>query len=217
MAVAARLRRVVAGPDGPTRAGLPINELLAPIPLLALGVLGVNDWLLKSHGAPAWLTGKLSDFAGVFVFPLVVTASFDLALRVAALAGARVDFTLRRWKLALAIALEAIGFAVLKLWPAGSAALVEIMRVAFPSTHVARDPSDLLAFVTLPATWWYGRRVIARGAYGRLAWAARSGRADPFADAIACGADRALVDEVHAAIAAHETARIETALARLRG
>ena len=199
MSAGARARQLLAGADGPVRAGLPLNELLAPLPLLALVLLGVNDWVLKPSAAPEWLTGKLSDFAGLFVFPLVATAAFDLLLLVAWKLGAPVDYTLRRWKLALAIVLELVGFTVLKLWPAGSDALVEVMRLAFPRAEVYMDPTDLLAFVMLPLTWWYGRRVIARGAYGRLAWAARAGVKEPFADALACGADPAVVAEVHAA------------------
>lgn len=216
-AVAARLRRVLAGDDGPTRRGLPVNELLAPLPLFALLVLAANDWILKPSSAPPWLTGKLSDFAGLFAFPLVATAAFDLLLLAAAALGANVDFTLRRWKLAVALGLELIGFAVLKLWPAGSAVLVHAMRIGAPRTSVYLDPSDLVALVVLPLTWWYGRRVLARGAYGRIAWAARSGATAPFSDAAACGADPALVAELHAALAAGDRARAALRLAQLRG
>lgn len=216
MSAAARARRWLAGADGPDRRGLPLSELLAPLPLVALALLAVNDWVLKPTHMPKWLTGKLSDFAGLFVFPLVATAMLDLLLLVVARAGAPVDFTLRRWKLATAIALEIAGFTVLKLWPAGSDALVDVMRVVVPRTEVYMDASDLLAFVVLPATWWYGCRAIARGPHGRLAWAARRGDPAPFADAVACGADPAIVDEVHAALAASESSRAAAALARMR-
>jgi hypothetical protein len=205
---------MLAGADGPTRSGLPINELLAPLPLVALALLGVNDWILKPSAAPEWLTGKLSDFAGLFAFPLVATAAFDLLL-LAAGAG-RIDYTLRRWKLAVAIGLELIGFTILKLWPAGSDALVRVMRLAFPRTEVMMDATDLIAFVVLPATWWYGRRVIARGPYGRLAWARRRNATAPFDDAVACGAAPTLVTALHAAIAAGDPEAIASALERLR-
>jgi len=217
MAMWSRVRRLLAGGDGATRAGLPFAELLAPLPLCALVVLGANDWWLKSSQAPRWLTGKLSDFAGIFVFPLVATAVFDLVLWAAWRLGAPVDFTLRRWKLALAVALTAIGFAVLKLWPDGSQLLVRAMRVVAPRTHVQMDATDVAALVTLPVTWWYGRRVLARGAYGRAAWALRRGAvAAPFADALACGAAPAIVDELHSALAARDLAAADAALTRLR-
>jgi hypothetical protein len=211
----ARLRRLLAGADGPARAGLPCNELLAPLPLGALCVLGANDWLFKGH-APGWLTGKLSDFAGLFVFPLVATAALDLVLLAPWRLGVGLDFTLRRWKLALAIALEVLGFCVLKLWPAGSASLVALLRVVFPHAKVVVDPTDLVALAVLPATWWYGRRVVARGAYGRFAWAARASDAAPFRDAVACGADAAVVSTMHVALAAGDAEALDAALTRLR-
>jgi hypothetical protein len=211
----ARVRHLLAGADGTDRVGLPCNELLAPLPLIALLVLGLNDWLWKGH-APAWLTGKLSDVAGLFVFPLITTSAFDLVLLGAWRLGARVDFTLRRWKLVVAVALELIGFSILKLWPGGSAALVAVMRIAVPLTSVVLDPTDLFALAVLPFTWWYGRRVLARGAYGRVAWAARAHAEHPFADAVACGADAATVNELHAALAARDQPRITSALDRLR-
>jgi hypothetical protein len=210
-----RLRRLLAGADDPMRAGLPCNELLAPLPLAALVALGINDWALKGR-APVWLTGKLSDVAGLFVFPLVATAALDLVLLGAWRLGARLDFTLRRWKLATAIALELLGFSILKLWPAGSAALVAAMRVVAPHTTVVLDATDLFAFAVLPFTWWHARRVLARGAYGRLAWAARADADEPFADAVACGADAATVTALHTALAARSPHRITAALDRLR-
>src|SRR5256885_6539386 len=212
MSAAARTRRWLAGADGPGRRGLPINELLAALPLVALALLGVNDWILKRAAAPEWLTGKLSDFAGIFVFPLVATALLDLGLLAAARLGAPVDFSLRRWKLAAAIALELAGFTILKLWPAGSELLVRAMRVVVHRTEVYMDATDLLAFIVLPATWWYGRRVIARGPYGRLEWAARRAAKQPFHDALACGADPTIVAELHAALAAGDAARTGAAL-----
>ena len=186
-----------------------------PAVWLSIIVLLVNDHWLKA-ASPSWLTGKLSDFAGIFVFPLVATAAVDVVLWAAWQLGASVDFTLRRWKLALAVASTAIGFAVLKLWPEGSAVLVRAMRLVAPHTRVALDATDVTALATLPLTWWYGRRVLARGAYGRAAWALRRGAIAPFADAAACGASSDLVEHLHTALASADTSATDAALARLR-
>jgi hypothetical protein len=170
----ARTWRLLAGDDTPERAGLPIAELLAPIPLVLLGVLVTNDWVLKPTSLPAWLTGKLSDFAGLAVFPLVATAAFDLILLLAWKLGARVDFTLRRWKLATAIALTAIGFIAMKLVPDVALAIARVLGALVGHSRIVADPTDLIALPALGVAWWFGTKTIARGAYGRLAWAQRA-------------------------------------------
>lgn len=53
----------------------PADGLLHPVVWLAVGILVVNDHWLKGSGlAPGWLTGKLSDAAGMVFFPLVLQA-----------------------------------------------------------------------------------------------------------------------------------------------
>jgi hypothetical protein len=205
----ARAWRLLTGEDDLTHRGLPASELLAPLPLAAVAMLATNDWVLKRSSLPGWLTGKLSDVAGIFVFPLIVTAVVDLVLLGCARARVlpNADFTLRRWKLAGAIAATAVGFCVLKAWPAGSAWLAGIWAKLAGPNRVAVDPSDLLALAVLPLTWWQGRRAIARGAHGRLELALRRARAGhplaaPYADAAACGADAAIVAELDAAVSA---------------
>jgi hypothetical protein len=198
-----RAWRLLAGDDQPDRPGLPIAELLAPLPLLLLAILFVNDWVLKPTALPRWLTGKLSDFAGLAVFPLVATAAFDLLLAGLARLGARVDFTLRRWKLAVAIALTGGVFAAMKLVPEIARWVAAALGVITASSaRVMPDPTDLVALPALAFAWWFGRRAIARGAYGRLAWARRARPASPFGDAAACGADREDVDRLDRAVTA---------------
>lgn len=174
MGLHARTWRLLAGEDTPERPGLPIAELLAPIPLLLLGVLVVNDWVLKPTALPAWLTGKLSDFSGLAVFPLVATAAFDLVLLLAWRLGAGVDFTLRRWKLAAAIALTAIGFTAMKLVPEVAEAIARVLGAMLGHSRIVPDPTDLIALPALAIAWWFGAWTIRRGAYGRLAWAQRA-------------------------------------------
>jgi hypothetical protein len=169
-----RAWRLLAGDDGPDKPGLPIAELLAPLPLVCLAILFVNDWVLKPSELPRWLTGKLSDFAGLAVFPLVATAAFDLVLYAAWKVGANVDFTLRRWKLATAIALTGGVFAVMKVVPEVALAIARTIGVVFGPTRIMPDPTDLVALPALAFAWWFGTKALRRGAYGRFAWAARA-------------------------------------------
>ena len=67
-----KLGRVVRRSDGCVP-----SLLLHPLPLAAIALTALNDHLLKGSGAlPGWLTGKLSDFAGLFFFPIAVVAAW---------------------------------------------------------------------------------------------------------------------------------------------
>lgn len=68
----------------------------------------VNDWLLKPRFRGSFVTGKLSDIAGLVFAPVVLTAVIGLILQK--------PLTHRR--LVLACAATAIGFALVKLVPA---------------------------------------------------------------------------------------------------
>ena len=59
------------------RSAPSLDALLDPVPLAALALLLVNDHVLKaSH--PGWLSGKLSDVAGLVLLPFVLLAAWDL-------------------------------------------------------------------------------------------------------------------------------------------
>src|SRR5690242_20127817 len=69
----------------PSPASSWAGALLHPLPLAAVAVLAINDHLLKGAGVlPGWLTGKLSDIAGLFFFPLLLTALARGAWKLAA-------------------------------------------------------------------------------------------------------------------------------------
>ena len=62
---------------GSVRGYLGIPYFIHPVPLSAVILLAFNDHYLKRHH-PFFLTGKLSDFAGIFFFPLFLCALFQL-------------------------------------------------------------------------------------------------------------------------------------------
>ena len=107
----------------------PASAFTHPAWLAALVVLVVNDHFLKHSGlAPAWLTGKLSDVAGLVVAPAVLA----WVMRVR---------TLRGW-IAAHVAVGA-GFAALE--HPSIAGLVSSSGVV----RTWADPTDLLALPTL--------------------------------------------------------------------
>jgi hypothetical protein len=159
---------------------LPLGEFLHPLPLFALAALAINDHLLKgAHLLPKWVTGKISDFAGLFFFPLLLTALGNCLLLLAArTTGWKVDFSLRRWKLATACLLTA-GIAIpLELSESFGTFYTETLgQIGFPSATY-RDLSDLIALAMLPLAYWFGMKEIRRVPLGRLEVIERQRRTD---------------------------------------
>lgn len=154
----ARLHLVLRGGRRPT---LPIGEALHPVTLAAAIALVVNDWVLKRSAAPAWLTGKLSDVAGLIVAPVALTAAIGLVLWLAARAGARVDPWLTRRRLAIAVAATAAVFVTVKLSAAAAATVGAAWGHVAPGARFVADPTDLLALPALAVAWWIGARELA--------------------------------------------------------
>ena len=115
--------------------------LLKPSFLLPLTLLLLNDHLLKA-AYPGWLTGKLSDFAGLFV----------LAVFAYAVVGRYFESPKRLIAMHIAIGL---GFVIWKAAP------VEIIFaginrfVSMPLPSRVKDISDLIALSILPVSYLY--------------------------------------------------------------
>ena len=106
--------------------------------LLAIGLLLVNDWILKA-AVGSWWTGKLSDFAGLYAFPLFWCAFLPKDRRLI-FATTAVGFVL--WKSTLSAPLIALWNAA-SIWP--------IARVV--------DYTDFSAMVVLLPSYWASRHV----------------------------------------------------------
>jgi hypothetical protein len=150
--------------DGPEAA----DALLHPITLAALGLLLVNDHVLKAAW-PGPVTGKLSDLAGLAFFPIFLLSAWELALT---LVGRWRSPTVRA--LATAVALCALGFILVKTVPAAAEGSGWLLGAAqwmllFPSrliaaqplppivrTVVVADPTDLVAVPALALAAWVG-------------------------------------------------------------
>lgn len=114
---------------------------------VAVVVLALNDHVFKGAW-PGWVTGKLSDVAGVLV--------------VATLAAVLTGPT---WGMVLA----GLGFVALKTIPG----VAEAVSPLLGGGVVLRDPSDLIALAVLPPLWWLVRHERpARAARTRRAWQA---------------------------------------------
>src|SRR5262249_49080806 len=108
--------------------------LTAPSFIAVLVVLLLNDFVLKPH-FHNWLTGKLSDFAGLFIFPLFLSVWAP------------------RFKATIYFS-TALAFAFWK--SASSQSLLETVNAVVPF-QIGRtvDMTDLIALFTLPVSWRY--------------------------------------------------------------
>lgn len=127
--------------------------LLRPVPLFALVLLVANDHFLKYAGLlPGWLTGKLSDFAGMVVAPVVLVEALQLL---------RVRGTLRMHGL-IACALTGVVFALLKTVPHFNAVYLSVSKTLLSPLgwHVSAllDATDLLALSALAVPLFLTRR-----------------------------------------------------------
>jgi hypothetical protein len=131
------------------------RALATPVALFAIALLVVNDHVLKA-AYPGLVTGKLSDVAGMMVFPLLLAAASEqlgfrrgmTAVVAAAIATGAVFASI---KLSPAAGeLYRVGLAMLQ-WPF-RAALAAIAGHPVPAVGHARlvaDPTDLIALVAL--------------------------------------------------------------------
>jgi hypothetical protein len=122
----------------------------------ALLALVLNDHWLKGAGLlPGWLTGKLSDFAGLIVAPILL----------ATLARARtLHSRLACW------ALVAGSFAAIKLLPAAARGVEHFTRWVGFGWRIWSDPSDLIALSVLPLGWWVLRSGVDPARSARYGW-----------------------------------------------
>jgi hypothetical protein len=127
-----------------------IDFFVHPIPALAVAGLALNDHYLK-YAYPGAVTGKLSDFCGLFFFPLFLCA-------LAVLAGARFS----RGLVTGAAAVTDLAFIAVKLWPPAGAVYVGALgALGFPSVLV-QDPSDLIALAVNIPLWFYATAAASR-------------------------------------------------------
>jgi hypothetical protein len=122
------------------------RALAHPVILVSIGLLLVNDHVLKAV-APGWLTGKVSDFAGLAFFPLLV------AIVVGPIA--------RRWALPVAVGVTGTWFTLIKTSVVASHATERMVEslTGSPATIVV-DPTDLLALPAMATAVWAWNRSV---------------------------------------------------------
>jgi hypothetical protein len=142
-----------------TEGATSTRAVLHPLVLGALALLILNDHVLKA-AYPGWWTGKLSDVAGLAMFPILVSGGGQL-LGIWP-GGART--------VAVVAVATGVAFTACKVWaPAGDVYRVGLAALQWPAHAIAAllegdtlpgvgrvrltpDPTDLIA---LPAVWMW--------------------------------------------------------------
>lgn len=113
----------------------PERAFLHPVWILSLVLLALNDHVFKGSGLlPEWLTGKLSDFSGLMVAPVVLAA-------IVRARGPRMFLIVH--------VVVGIGFALFEISPT----LVRAVESALPGIRMWPDLTDLAALVMLPVSY----------------------------------------------------------------
>lgn len=160
---ALRTSTTLVGPMETFRGGV----LLHPVALAAIAMLLFNDHFLKAR-FPGLLTGKLSDFAGLVYFPLLLFTLLEFAWRTP-----RLDRRLEQRSLLGCVVLTGVVFSFAKTtdygaetyrflwaalqWPAR--ALIAQRWLPLGTVQYVADPTDLVALPMLRVSLAIGRRV----------------------------------------------------------
>lgn len=124
--------------------GVSVRALASPGFALALVVLVLNDHVLKT-AYPGWITGKLSDVAGLVLAPLLLGVLLTV------------------WRvprpMLVAIVVVGLGFTLTKSTVAGAAAASDLWSLTGIPTEMRADITDLLALPALYGAWLVHRHV----------------------------------------------------------
>lgn len=112
-----------------------------PATIVSIALLLINDHVLKIL-APSFLTGKLSDFAGLFFFPFLLAMLLSAFRLSTCRAGG------------IAFASTAIWFTLVKTSTLGITLTQELFRPLLGYVlSIVLDPTDLIALIVLIPAW----------------------------------------------------------------
>ncbi|MBQ1052385.1 hypothetical protein KBX50_28530 [Micromonospora sp. C51] len=157
-----------------------LTWLVHPVTVAATALLILNDHVLKA-AYPGWLTGKLSDAAGLVMAPPLLAVVLVLLL-----AGCGRLPVLRRTGrvarpgpgpgpgvapadllAAVSIFIVGVGFTAVKATPEGAATASAVWSVVNGPSVILADGTDLLTLPALGLAWWTWRSAAARPTLAR--------------------------------------------------
>jgi len=148
---------------------LPLTLLLRATPVFSLLLLLVNDHYLKGRGIlPTFISGKLSDFAGLVFFPLLLLALYNLfgtlLFRYRKNIGILVSPSPTFFQLLLSCLITGVFFTMVQLSSSFANFYAQtsafLMFWSHQGVSVTQDPSDIWALLSLFAALYIGARAL---------------------------------------------------------
>ena len=128
-----------------------------PVVLTAIGITFINDHILKYSAVSGFVTGKLSDFFGLFFFPFLIYDIFSIMF------SSFLDKNSNRVFISLLCVSGGI-FSSIKLFPSFNQLVTTAAAICLPfKIAIVTDATDLFALVVLP----YALRYFKKTAYIR--------------------------------------------------
>lgn len=122
-----------------------LSVIMQPFVILSILVLLFNDHFLKNY-YPSWLTGKISDFAGLFFFPILLTAILKILFKRL--------YCKEQFFTHLSFGFTAIWFFAIKTNPLFSYFTESFLSsLLFQNVRIICDPTDLIALIMLIPAW----------------------------------------------------------------
>lgn len=138
-----------------TKQYLYIDFLVQPAPVMSVVITFLNDHWLK-YNYPGFITGKLSDFCGLFYFPLFICA-LGLLMRQYLFFRPPLTYLAKPW-LVICLSLTALMFILIKLHPPATNFYLWSLSQWGIHAEVTRDATDLSALSVLIFTYLQGQR-----------------------------------------------------------
>lgn len=123
-------------------------------PLTTVFFMFLNDHFFK-YAYPGLLTGKLSDFLGLFYFPLLLCVLTLLFGRLVL----RKNISLTKRILIASILIADVIFIAAKSTVWGNEAVVGFLNI-FITSRLVQDPWDITALIMNLGTYFYAKRFI---------------------------------------------------------
>ncbi|MGZ3745250.1 MAG: hypothetical protein ACXVB1_05170 [Pseudobdellovibrionaceae bacterium] len=132
---------------------LHVDFFINPIVLVPVGLMFANDHWLK-YIYPGWVTGKLSDFTGVFYFPIFIMAMICFALQISRKENSA-QRILTKKNLWLAILFTDFLLVLVKLCGPAARWIEMIFATSLFKIQLVQDPTDLIAMSMNILTYLY--------------------------------------------------------------